>query len=102
VRLIYTATDPAGTRTEYDYTIPLQETGQPGRKPVYWLTCPSCGRRAGTLYMPPMAQRFACRKCHDLTYTSCQESHKWDSLAPKLGLTLDEWRRYNRMLNWRP
>jgi hypothetical protein len=30
------------------------------------------------LYLP--RRYFGCRHCHGLTYTSCQESHKFDSL----------------------
>ena len=52
----------------------------------WWFTCPlildgeRCGRRAGKLYLPPGAGHFGCRHCHDLTYRSCQESHKFDDL----------------------
>lgn len=45
----------------------------------YWLTCPlemSC-KRLRTLYLPPGAQDFGCRECHDLTYRSCLVSNKW-------------------------
>ncbi|MGH7169062.1 MAG: hypothetical protein ACRELG_02140 [Gemmataceae bacterium] len=30
--------------------------------------------------MPPHARYFGCQRCHELTYTSCQESRKYDSL----------------------
>src|SRR5436309_2544304 len=33
---------------------------------------------ADELYLPPQGRYFGCRRCHDLTYTSCQESHKCD------------------------
>jgi hypothetical protein len=52
----------------------------------WWFLCPlvvngrPCGRRVGKLYLPPSGRHFGCRKCHDLTYTSCQESHKFDAL----------------------
>lgn len=52
----------------------------------WWFICPlvvngqSCQRRVGKLHLPPQASYFGCRKCHNLTYTSCQESHKYDSL----------------------
>ena len=40
----------------------------------YWFLCPrGCGRRAGVLYLRSGLARFACRKCLDLTYRSCQE-----------------------------
>src|SRR5437667_350708 len=41
----------------------------------WWGRCP-CGRRVGKLYLPAGATRFACRHCHGLTYTSCQEHDK--------------------------
>ena len=50
----------------------------------WWFRCPlavnktPCGRRAGKLYLPPGGRYFGCRRCHNLTYTSCQESHKFD------------------------
>jgi hypothetical protein len=27
----------------------------------------------GKLYLPPGARYFGCRRCHELTYRSCQE-----------------------------
>jgi len=47
----------------------------------YWFLCPlkGCGRRAGKLYLPSVTWYFGCRTCHDLTYRSCQESHKRDA-----------------------
>ena len=48
----------------------------------WWFACPltargvACDRRAGKLYLPPGARYFGCRKCHDLTYQSCQEAHR--------------------------
>jgi hypothetical protein len=27
---------------------------------------------------------FGCRRCHELTYTSCQESHKFDRLYGRI------------------
>ena len=44
----------------------------------WWFTCPlftrgvACNRRVGKLYLPPGSRHFGCRKCHDLTYESCQ------------------------------
>jgi hypothetical protein len=45
----------------------------------WWFLCPlsvggrPCKRRVGKLYLPPAARYFGCRRCHELTYTSCQE-----------------------------
>ena len=48
-------------------------------------------RRVRKLYLPPRGRYFGCRQCHDLTYTSCQESHKDDRayrmLAGRTGYT---------------
>jgi hypothetical protein len=47
----------------------------------WWFTCPvsvndiPCNRRVAILYLPSGARYFACRRCHDLTYTSCQQSY---------------------------
>lgn len=43
----------------------------------WWFTCPvitgdtPCARR-----VPPGARYFGCRHCHELTYQSCQASHR--------------------------
>jgi len=43
----------------------------------------------GKLHLPGRARYFGCRHCHDLTYTSCQESRKRDAfyryMASELG-----------------
>ena len=39
----------------------------------WWFTCPlkvndvNCNRRVGKLYLPPGANYFGCRSCHELT-----------------------------------
>jgi hypothetical protein len=38
-----------------------------------WLFCPSCGKQTFKLYLPPQCRLFACRACHNLTYTSVQK-----------------------------
>lgn len=59
-----------------------------------WLRCPGarasdpCGRRVGTLHLPPGATRFACRDCHRLTYRSRQESRQFDGLFRRLAAHL--------------
>lgn len=39
----------------------------------YLFRCPQCSRRARCLYKPSYSRRFACRKCHDLSYAARQE-----------------------------
>jgi hypothetical protein len=56
----------------------------------WWFLCPlivndwACGRRVGKLYLPPGGRYFGCRHCHELTYTSCQESRKYDGLFRRM------------------
>ena len=42
------------------------------------------GRRVRKLYLPPGSRRFGCRNCHDLTYTSSQDSHRYGQLFAAL------------------
>ncbi|MFC1866521.1 hypothetical protein ACFL0H_00045 [Thermodesulfobacteriota bacterium] len=72
-----------------DYKIRL-ETTRPNLGGIrWWFNCPinDCNRRAAKLYRPPLAKLFGCRHCHDLTYRSCQNSHKSDSLFGGSGKT---------------
>lgn len=72
-----------------------------GERP--WFLCPlmraghPCLRRCGKLYLPPGARHFGCRTCHDLTYTSSQEAHKFDSLyqhiAGNIGCSFEDVKR---------
>jgi hypothetical protein len=70
-----------------DYPIALETTRPNFGGLRWWFTCPrskggtTCGRRAAKLYLPPGGRSFGCRTCYALTYTSAQESRKWDSLA---------------------
>jgi len=44
-----------------------------GRGQRLCLLCPWCSRRAFKLYRPMYLQAFACRACHNLSYTSVQK-----------------------------
>ena len=61
----------------------------------WWFVCPAvkdgiyCGDRVGKLYIPPAGQYFGCRKCYDLTYESCQKSHKYDRILDHVPENLD-------------
>ena len=52
----------------------------------WWFACPlqlnakTCNHRVGKLYLPSGESQFGCRQCHDLTYRSSQESHRYDGL----------------------
>jgi hypothetical protein len=56
-----------------------------------WLVCPlvvagvPCHRRAAKLYLPSSGRYFGCRKCHDLTYRSCQEAHREERVFGRWG-----------------
>lgn len=73
---------------EISDSVPLQTTFPHFGGIRFWFTC-KCGKRVGKLYLPPGEFYFKCLQCHDLTYLSCQESHKWDNLyrdfARKIG-----------------
>ena len=93
MRIWYRITDSE----EYlNYKIPLSCTrpNYGGRR--WWFSCPilkngiACNRRKTRLYLPRGEKYFACRHCHDLTYASCQDSHKDNvltKLAQKSGMT---------------
>jgi len=65
----------------------------------WWFICPlvvnerPCGRRVRKLYLPGGGRYFGCRHCYNLTYTSCQESHKYDSVFAHVGAQMGYQRR---------
>lgn len=46
----------------------------------WWFSCPGCHKRTFKLYLPLSSVYFRCRTCHNLTYSSSRESHKYDRL----------------------
>lgn len=74
-----------------EYTVRLTATKTPWGKLRWWFICPlavkggACGRRVRKLYLPRGGVYFGCRHCHNLTYTSCQESHKYDACLAAIG-----------------
>lgn len=63
--------------------------GYRGRR--YLFVCPKCERRMRTLHF--MGGEIACRGCHDLTYTSCNESHHFDTIYRSMAAGLNvHWR----------
>ncbi|MGQ9825555.1 MAG: hypothetical protein ACUVSK_11295 [Desulfotomaculales bacterium] len=83
LRLTYSITNrETGHKQDFDYKIPLVTTTCFGRKLRYWFICPlavngrPCGRRVGTLYLPPGGKYFGCRHCYNLTYRKAQEHDK--------------------------
>jgi hypothetical protein len=60
----------------------------------WWFRCPVLNIRADKLYLPRGGDRFASRKAWDLSYRSCQQSHKderfYRRLAKRFGKD-EEW-----------
>ena len=83
-----------GQRIPITQDIPLVTTELHSGGKSYWFCCPNCRRRVGRLHLPNKRSYFFCRKCYDLTYMSCQESHKFDwffaqiSVPPSVGKKL--------------
>ncbi len=77
---------------------------------VWHFVCPApgCGRRARKLYKPEGFALYACRRCHNLTYRSCQRRYEdvcavrrlgFDSVA-ELRELRDYWRRTGQPVLW--
>lgn len=93
LRFRYTQTDrQTGEKNDLDYKVRLVWTPCHFGGRRWWFICPlvvngySCGHRVGTLHLGD-GKYFGCRQCYNLTYTSCQESHKFDRLFSKIGIT---------------
>jgi hypothetical protein len=75
-----------------DYRVALTTTRPPFGGLRWWFCCPLivsgrlCNRRVAKLHMPPQSRYFGCRHCYQLTYTSCQESRKYDGLYRLLAM----------------
>ena len=69
----------------------------------YLFLCPLCGRRARTLHFNNVRDgvAVACRTCHNLTYTSCNESHKHDSIFKMMarGDSRFTWKDYKQAMD---
>jgi hypothetical protein len=62
----------------------------PGAVARWYFVCPDCSRRCKALYRPTMDDEFSCRECHDLTYLSSQEQHKYEALYKAIGEEMNE------------
>jgi hypothetical protein len=84
VRLFYTFTK---SQEKVDCRVRLTATQPRFGGLRWWFICPlivnnrPCNRRVGKLYLPPGARSYGCRHCYRLTYTSSQESRKYDGLV---------------------
>jgi hypothetical protein len=75
-----------GQRIPITQGIPLLTTQLRSGGKRYWFSCPNCKRRVGRLHLPYGMSYFLCRRCYDLTYMSCQESHKFDWFFAEIGV----------------
>lgn len=75
---------------DIEVPIRLQSTPTNFKGKRWWFTCPllvnglACNLRADKLHLPPRTRFFGCRKCHELTYRSCQDAHKYDRLFGRI------------------
>jgi hypothetical protein len=87
VRLTYTVN---GTPMDYRVRLVTTQPTYGGRR--WWFLCPlerqdgGPPRRVAKLYLPPGGKYFGSRQAHGLTYTSCQESGKYDGLFRRLAV----------------
>lgn len=106
VRLEYTSTPAGGVPVEHSYIIGLEATAQHFGGVRWWWLCPTCGRRCGVLYMAGSQLRFSCWRCQGLSYTSSQESTRYNLLDVALGAQsgrspAEERRLFKSMIHWR-
>ena len=90
-RLIYSMKREGSERVDVDYEVPLETTRLPSGGLRWWFRCvgrlpggPPCQRRVAKLYLARGGNRFACRHCYGLAYTSSRESRKWDRMYAQL------------------
>lgn len=89
IRFQYTHTSRfTNEKTDLGYEVGLVSTPCRYGGKRWWFICPldGCGRRVAVLYSG--GKYFGCRHCYDLTYESCQDSHKFDSMFKSMGSDL--------------
>jgi len=80
MRLWHTLIDQKGTGEFHsNYKFPLVKKLCHFGGFRWFFRCPGCANLARVLYLPfPDAWEFGCRKCCNLSYRSCNESHRSD------------------------
>ena len=84
-RFTYTAGKGENAR-DADYIVRMVKAAPHFGGVRWYFLCPLvvnrelCLRRVSKIYLPPGGLYFGCRECYGLTYTSSQESHKFDGL----------------------
>jgi len=104
IRLQYTVSRMGWEDRVLNYSIELYTTKPHFGGVRWWFICPNeeCEKMVTKLYQPSGAYYFLCRKCNNLTYQSCRDSGKYDSLykqmALETGLSLKAVKRVYRQL----
>ena len=82
IQLNYRIANITGESQVLSYRIELMTTEPNYGGFRWWFVCPNqdCTRMVTKLYMPGGSKYFLCRTCQKLTYTSCRESGKYNSL----------------------
>ena len=89
LKLTYTA---SGNPMDYRVRLVTTQPTYGGRR--WWFMCPLAfmagapPRRVAKLYLPPGGRYFGSREAYRLTYTSCQESGKYDGLYRRLAANM--------------
>jgi len=77
-----------GTLERLDYRVGLTFTEPNFGGLRWWFFCQvggeNCNRRVSRLCLPAGEKYFGCRTCYDLTYASCQDSHKYDRVFARV------------------
>jgi hypothetical protein len=84
------------TRERVVERVALVETYPFNQVARWWFQCPTCQRRCRCLYKPPASRRFACRKCHDLSYNAQQEASPMRA-AERIVPGLARWLRVQKL-----
>jgi hypothetical protein len=103
MRLLYRS-QHCGEWVEFDYEVELTSTPCNYGGVRWWYLCPvskkgvPCRRRVRILYTPFGQPIFACRRCNNLTYESCQRSgtYFYESVSRPMDIRdkyLDKFRR---------
>ena len=96
LRLSWVDVDSPDTVQKYVLMLDRQPRHYGGTQTYF--CCPLCDRRCNVLYRPIKRKPFACRRCHDLTYESCQRSEISARVAAMIGLPLSDLRRLHKLM----
>ena len=72
-----------GEQSEVRTILSLESTDMHFGGQRWWFLCPKVANRVpceclvAKIYLAPGGKHFACRRCNNLTYQSCQEAHRF-------------------------